>query len=121
MRAVGHFDTAPELRVRRTLWKDGFRYRVHPRIGRTRPDFAFLGARLAVFIDGCFWHGCPEHYSAPHANASFWRDKLKGNQERDRRNERELGVRGWRVLRFWECDINGDLDSVVAQIAEAVS
>lgn len=121
MRAVGHFDTAAEMKVRRALWKSGFRYRVHPRIGRTRPDFAFMKQRVAVFIDGCFWHGCPEHYSAPVANASFWREKLRGNQQRDRRNDRELGDCGWHVIRFWECQVNSSLACVVGRIAEALN
>lgn len=120
MRAVGHFNTAAEMKVRRASWKSGLRYRVHPRIGRTRPDFAFMGARVAVFIDGCFWHGCPQHYSAPRTNESFWREKLRGNQERDRRNNRELADRGWRVLRFWECEVNSNLAGVVERIVDAV-
>ena len=67
-----------------------------------RPDFAFPARRLAVFVDGCFWHGCPRHGTSPKGNARFWREKIARNRERDREVNRELRRRGWRVLRIWE-------------------
>lgn len=67
-----------------------------------RPDFAFPSARVAVFIDGCFWHGCPRCYRAPEGNARYWEMKRAANRARDRRVARELRARGWAVLRFWE-------------------
>ncbi len=70
-----------------------------------RPDFAFPARRLAVFVDGCFWHGCPRHGTLPKGNARFWREKIARNRERDREVNRELRRRGWRVLRIWEHEL----------------
>ena len=70
-----------------------------------RPDFSFVSARVSVFIDGCFWHGCPKCYMPPRANRRFWRDKLESNRRRDRRVSRQLWRRGWSVIRIWECDV----------------
>ena len=67
-----------------------------------RPDFAFPARRLAVFVDGCFWHGCPRHATWPKQNAAFWRAKILANRARDRAVGRELRARGWRVLRLWQ-------------------
>jgi len=77
---------------------DGGRFRV-------RPDFIFATRRLAVFVDGCFWHGCPRHGTRPQANAAFWRGKFRRNQSRDRRDTRRLRRAGWRVLRLWEHEL----------------
>lgn len=70
-----------------------------------RPDFVFPGRKVAVFVDGCFWHGCPEHGTQPKQNAEFWERKLAANRRRDRRVGRELRSRGWQVVRFWEHDL----------------
>jgi DNA mismatch endonuclease, patch repair protein len=72
---------------------------------RVRPDFVFAARRLAVFVDGCFWHGCPRHGTRPRGNAAFWRAKFRRNQERDRRNSRSLRRAGWKVLRLWEHEL----------------
>lgn len=72
---------------------------------RVRPDFVFPDRRIAVFVDGCFWHGCPEHAVKPRTRAAFWRRKLATNRERDRRVNRELRRAGWRVLRIWEHEL----------------
>lgn len=112
MQAVGQVDTEPELRLRKELWRRGCRYRVNERICDTRPDIAFLGPEVAVFVDGCFWHGCPRHYIAPDNNASFWKSKLEGNQNRDAQDTQRLEDHGWAVLRFWACEIHENLDAV---------
>jgi DNA mismatch endonuclease (patch repair protein) len=70
-----------------------------------RPDFFFRKQRTAIFVDGCFWHGCPKHATKPRNNASFWRRKLSGNKKRDRLVNRVLRRAGWRVLRIWECEL----------------
>jgi DNA mismatch endonuclease (patch repair protein) len=70
-----------------------------------RPDFAFPARRLAVFVDGCFWHGCPRHGTLPKGNARFWREKIARNRERDREVNLELRRRGWRVIRIWEHEL----------------
>ena len=121
MRAVGSTDTSPELRLRRALWAEGLRYRVNKKLESVHVDVVFLGARLAVFVDGCFWHGCPEHYRLPKTNSSFWAAKVERNQSRDRRNDRELARAGWTVLRFWECEVKRSVDHVVTVIKKIAS
>ena len=78
---------------------DGLR----PRVGRVRPDFVFRRERVAVFVDGCFWHGCPRHATQPRQNRKFWREKIARNQARDALTTQGLRRKGWRVLRIWEC------------------
>lgn len=98
-------DTAPEVALRRVLFADGFRYRVNykvPGSPRRTIDIAFPGRRVAVFIDGCFWHGCPEHSVAPKHNAAWWAKKLAANHDRDLNTTALLERQGWVVLRFWE-------------------
>jgi DNA mismatch endonuclease, patch repair protein len=105
MRALRARDTGPELALRRELHARGLRYRVHRRPDpevRSVADVVFVGARVAVYVDGCFWHGCPEHAVMPKRNREFWSEKLRGNMLRDRRTDEELGRRGWTVLRIWE-------------------
>jgi DNA mismatch endonuclease (patch repair protein) len=120
MRSVRSRDTGPEMVLRRALWASGMRYRVHARIARTRPDLSFPGARVAVFVDGCFWHGCPRHYGLPKSNVGFWTAKLAGNVERDTRDRLRLETAGWVVLRVWQCEIKEDIQAVVRRINEAV-
>ena len=97
--------TTPELAIRRELHRRGLRYRVDmpiPGVGRTRPDIVFTRVRVAVFVDGCFWHRCPEHESFPKTNAEWWLNKLDGNVRRDRATDEALTNAGWRVIRIWE-------------------
>lgn len=105
MRRAGRADTAPEVDLRRILFASGLRYRKdHPPVAgvRTRADLVFPGARVAVYVDGCFWHGCPEHATWPKNNAEFWRTKIETNRERDRRVGEALAAAGWLVVRVWE-------------------
>jgi DNA mismatch endonuclease (patch repair protein) len=97
-------DTPGELALRSALRALGLRYRVDATLPgtRRRADVAFLGAKVAVFVDGCFWHGCPTHGTWPKANAAWWRQKIEGNRRRDRDTDRRLMRDGWVVLRFWE-------------------
>ncbi|WP_306894774.1 very short patch repair endonuclease [Agromyces albus] len=98
-------DTAPELRVRRLLHTLGMRFRVDyaPERGlRCRADIVFTKAKVAVFIDGCFWHGCPEHYRPPATNPEYWHPKIELNRARDARNNQALAEAGWTVVRYWE-------------------
>jgi DNA mismatch endonuclease (patch repair protein) len=121
MRSVGSRDTGPEMILRSALWSEGLRYRVQTRVVGTRPDLVFLRKKLAVFVDGCFWHGCPEHYGEPKSNSAFWRNKLVRNIERDTRDRLRLETAGWQVMRFWQCEISNDLKSVVQQIRESLA
>jgi DNA mismatch endonuclease (patch repair protein) len=72
-----------------------------------RPDFVFCRGRIAIFLDGCFWHGCPSCYQLPASNVSFWLDKITRNHERDALVTKQLRQRGWRVVRIWECELKG--------------
>ncbi|MFE9019112.1 very short patch repair endonuclease [Streptomyces sp. NPDC007808] len=101
-------DTTPEVAVRKLLHAAGLRYRVNfpvPGMPRRSIDIAFSRAKIAVFLDGCFWHGCPEHATHPKANAEWWRTKLTKNIARDRETTEHLESHGWVVLRFWEHEI----------------
>lgn len=121
MQAVRREDTAPERRLRRALWRAGLRYRKQRRIAGAKPDFSFVGRKVAVFVDGCFWHGCPDHYKPPVSNRDYWVAKVERNRARDRRNDRELEEAEWTVLRFWECEVRHDLSAVVERVREALS
>lgn len=121
MAAQARRDTGPEMAIRRRLFAVGFRYRVNYRVaglGRCSVDIAFPARRVAVFVDGCFWHACPRHGSVPAANGTWWRDKLRANRRRDRAVTRLLRREGWTVLRFWEHD---DPDAAVAEIARTLA
>ncbi|WP_083976914.1 very short patch repair endonuclease [Kitasatospora azatica] len=107
MRANRGKDTGPELALRSLLYQRGLRYRVNARPLaeiRRRADVVFPGARVAVFVDGCFWHGCPDHYRPAVKNADFWRDKIDGNRARDAETNQKLLAAGWTVVRVWEHD-----------------
>ncbi|MET8251425.1 very short patch repair endonuclease [Micromonospora sp. NPDC005197] len=105
MRANKSRDTGPELRLRSILHKRGLRYRVNGRplrnLRRTA-DIVFPAARVAVFVDGCYWHGCPEHYRPARVNDRFWREKIDANRARDRETDQLLSDEGWSVIRVWE-------------------
>lgn len=98
-------DTKPELALRKAVWHRGFRYRVdYPPIRgmRRRADLVFTRAKVAVFVDGCFWHSCPEHGTIPGSNRQWWIDKLDANRSRDSDTDRRLREEGWTVVRVWE-------------------
>ena len=98
-------DTGPELAIRRMLFARGLRYRVDWRpskSSRSRADIAFTKARVLIFVDGCFWHGCPEHATYPRTNSEYWLPKLRRNKERDVETTMLLQKEDWSVLRFWE-------------------
>lgn len=104
-------NTKPEILVRRFLHRLGFRFQLHRRDLPGRPDIVLPKYRTVVEVRGCFWHrheGCPYAYT-PKSNREFWETKLNGNQERDRRNLRELKKLGWRVIEVWECELMDDL------------
>jgi DNA mismatch endonuclease (patch repair protein) len=114
-------DTKPEVALRSALHRRGLRFFKHTRpiAGlRCEPDVVFPRIKLAVFIDGCFWHGCTEHKTIPRTNRQWWEDKIQRTRDRDRANDARLTTEGWRVLRFWEHET---LDGVVISIAREVS
>lgn len=110
MRANRGRDTGPEVALRSALHAKGLRFRKDYRLDlherrRVRPDIVFPRLRLAVFVDGCFWHGCQEHRSLPASNASFWKQKIEGTRQRDRDQVAWLEAAGWTVVRVWEHDL----------------
>jgi DNA mismatch endonuclease (patch repair protein) len=107
MARIGQRDTAAEVALRKALFADGLRYRLQTRVpGRTRRsiDIAFIGAKVAVFVDGCYWHGCPVHGTQSKTNSEWWRAKIAANRQRDADTNAHLESIGWLVLRFWEHD-----------------
>jgi DNA mismatch endonuclease (patch repair protein) len=111
-------DTKPEVRLRKALWREGYRYSLKGKLPG-RPDIVLKKYNLAVFVDGCFWHGCPTHFRQPASNRAFWSAKISGNAARDRRNTKQLKDLGWTVLRFWEHDVRKKLPAVVRKIKKA--
>lgn len=122
MRGNRKRDTKPELAIRQLLHKRGLRYRVNYRIKldrlSVRPDVVFTRKRVAVFIDGCFWHGCPMHGSSPRVNTGYWVPKLERNKARDQTVTHALGMNGWIVVRIWE---HTDPLAAVEEIMESLS
>lgn len=121
MQAARQRDTMPELRLRSALHRRGLRFFVNrapiPTM-RRRADVVFPRLRVAVYVDGCFWHGCPLHGTSPKANAQWWREKLDHNQERDEDTNRVLSAAGWTVVRVWEHE---DADVAATRVAAVVN
>jgi DNA mismatch endonuclease, patch repair protein len=122
MRANRRTDTKPELALRRELHRRGYRYRKDYRLDlidgrRVRPDVVFTARKVAVFVDGCFWHACPDHGTKPKNNEWYWSPKLQRNTERDQLNNDALTTAGWTVIRLWE---HMPLDEAVAVVTTAL-
>lgn len=120
MSVAARRDTAPEVALCRALHAAGYRYRVvHPVPGNRRRtiDIAFTRARVAVFVDGCFWNGCPVHGTQPRANSEWWLTKIATNEARDRDTDRLLAEAGWRVIRIWEHE---DVPSALRAVTDAL-
>lgn len=119
-RTVGR-DNRQERALRSALFREGYRFRKHYRIpdnGRRWIDVALIGPRVAVFVDGCFWHGCPEHGTWPSRNAAFWRAKIETNKNRDINTDARLRLSGWKVVRIWEHE---SLEDGLARVRRAVA
>ncbi|MEW1695559.1 very short patch repair endonuclease [Streptomyces sp. NPDC093249] len=121
MQAIRSRDTKPEQLVRRLLHARGLRYRVAakplPGLRRTA-DIVFRPVKVAVFIDGCYWHGCPEHYVSPKTNPGYWSEKVARNMARDGDTDERLQEAGWTVLRFWEHE---PPEACAARISEEIA
>lgn len=121
MKANRRRDTKPELRLRQALHANGYRYRVDMALEvpgrRVRPDVVFTRAKVAVFVDGCFWHSCPEHGRMPSDPTGYWHAKLARNTARDREVDEALIQAGWQVVRVWE---HAPLDDAVDAVVHAV-
>ena len=120
MSAIHSTDTVPELKLRKALFAKGYRYRVH--YGKNKIDVAFPSKKVAVFVDGCFWHGCPIHSHIPKSNQEYWIPKLQGNVRRDKLTNDVLTYNGWVVLRFWEHELERSegVEKVVDRISSIV-
>ncbi|MBQ0867865.1 very short patch repair endonuclease [Streptomyces smyrnaeus] len=122
MQAIRSRDTTPERRIRQLVHARGARYRVSarplPDLRRTA-DMVFRSAKIAVFIDGCYWHGCAEHYVPPKTNSGYWSDKVARNIARDRDTDQKLKEAGWLVLRFWEHeDSDACADKILTEVRD---
>jgi DNA mismatch endonuclease, patch repair protein len=113
-------DTKPELALRRALWAAGVRgWRVHAKKLPGKPDLAFTRRRVAVFVDGCFWHGHPDHFT-PGKSGAYWDAKIARTQERDRLANAALEADGWAVVRLWDFEVEADLHGCVRRVAAAL-
>jgi len=121
MKRVKQKDTAAELALRSALHGLRLRYRLHRRIEGVVIDVVFPTAKVAVFVDGCFWHGCPLHATFPKSNQSYWLPKLAENKERDQRQSKKLRTAGWAVIRLWEHECLPTTRKTTRRIAQAIS
>ena len=123
MRANKAKDTLPEISLRKAIWKRGIRgYRLHWKNVPGRPDIAFPVKKIAVFVNGCFWHRCPYcRPQLPKSHKAFWRRKFANNVRRDRAKARLLRRAGWRVLTVWECQLQRDLPRWASRVKGLVS
>lgn len=113
-------DTGPELRLRRALHALGVRFRVHDRSLPGTPDISHKGAGVAVFVDGCFWHACPEHFRKPATNTEFWENKRTYVAESRARKKAELEAKGFQVIEVWEHEMREDAAGVAERVAAAI-
>ena len=119
MRAIKSKDTIAEVIFRKALWAKGIRYRKNLKIGNCRPDIIITSKKIAIFVDGDFWHGNVSKYSV-HTNAEYWNEKIKRNKERDLENTIELRDMHWQVVRVWESEIKTDLAGCVNKILNTI-
>jgi len=121
MAAIRAKDTKPELAMRQALRRAGATgYRVHRTDLPGRPDVAFIRWKVAVFVDGVFWHGHPDHWDPATASSDYWRQKIARNMERDRAADALLAAQGWRVIRVWDLDVRDHLEECVQEVLGAL-
>jgi DNA mismatch endonuclease, patch repair protein len=124
MKATPGHDNPRERSLRSELHRRGLRFRLHRpllRDMRRTADIVFPTVKLAIFLDGCFWHGCPLHVSWPKRNAAWWREKIETNRHRDRDTDQRLAAEGWIVIRVWEHNLIGDAADRIAQLLAVLS
>jgi DNA mismatch endonuclease (patch repair protein) len=113
-------DTKPEMKLRKLLWAAGCRYRLNSRLPG-RPDIVVPRARVAIFVDGCFWHGCAQHFTWPKTRPDFWRSKLERNKARDKEVNKALRASGWKVIRCWEHELKLAPDRASRRILKMIA
>jgi DNA mismatch endonuclease, patch repair protein len=118
MASIHSKNTKPEMILRRALWKQGLRYRIH--YGPEKIDVAFSKRKIAIFIDGCFWHSCPDHSHTPKTRKEYWIPKLSNNKRRDVEKTFRLENNGWTVMRFWEHELKDEdkLNAIINRITK---
>ena len=116
MASIRSKDTKPELAIRKILCKKGYRYRIHDKKIFGKPDITFSKHKLAIFIDGCFWHACKKCYSEPKTNTFFWRKKIRDNKIRRKKVRKNLKENNWKIMEFWEHDIRKKPELVTSKI-----
>lgn len=123
MSSIKHKNTKPEVKVRKLLWKNGYRgYRIHPKDIIGKPDIIYRGKKVAIFVNGCFWHRCPIcNPHKPKSNVEYWENKFNRNVERDKKVKKELESKGWDVLIIWECEINDNIDNVLSKVSQSIA
>lgn len=113
-------NTGPEAKIRKMLSAKGIRgYRLHYKLSG-KPDIVFTKKKIAIFIDGCFWHKCPVDFQEPETRKEFWMKKIQSNVDRDKKVNKQLKAEGWIVLRFWEHEVRKNPENVVKKIAETL-
>jgi DNA mismatch endonuclease, patch repair protein len=118
MQANRSFNTTPEARLRSALHQLGIRFRKHVNVDsevKCKADVVFRRVRTCIFVDGCYWHGCPKHFQNPKANHAWWKEKIADNRNRDRRKTTALRKRGWTVIRIWEHQLKGKNTKQIAR------
>lgn len=117
MRQVKSEDTSLEQKVRSGLWRLGYRFRKHVRSLPGTPDIVFAGAKTAVFIDSCFWHGCPRHCRLPKSNREYWGNKIKRNRARDQKVNQQYEESDWQAVRVWEHTTDESFEEAIKTLA----
>lgn len=121
MKRIRLRNTGPELTLRRKLWALGLRYRLTSKTPIPgKPDILFPGKKIAVFVDGCFWHGCPTHGHIPKSRREYWQPKISRTKQRDSETNSRLAQMGWQVFRFWEHEVQDDPAQCASLVEQAV-
>jgi len=113
-------NTNPEIVVRKALWKNKLRYRLHDKSIPGTPDISIKSKKIVIFIDGCFWHGCPICYVAPKSNTKYWKKKMLYNQKRRKVVKEKLRKDNWTIMEFWECQVTSSLKKIVSTIQKTL-
>lgn len=121
MSSIKGKNTRPEIAVRKILWTRGLRYRIHDRTVFGTPDISNKSRRFAVFVDGCFWHGCPRCYKEPRSNVSYWQEKIIRNKKRRTLVKKVLKRRGWKIFEFWEHQVYNDPEKIATKVINDIN